>query len=893
MRKGLIIPLLFFSLSTIGYFVDTQMLYFEESPFSIDKAENNANSLNSLLKSSFNIPEFLEFEPILRMKKTSEINESFEEKLDLINPISSSENLTGASIRIAIIDSGLNDTNWINPSKIVNRSSVVPNTTIYDNIGHGSAITSIIAKIAPNAEIISIKVTDSSGEIKQGWVEEALQLAQTFNVSIIHASLGSPNITAISQDLINEITGKNTSLVFSAGNSGPYAGSIGSPAVFTESIAVGMAYNHTSIPYSTSVGPRPSGTIGPDILAPGILIPSYENADKEVEVSGTSFASPFVTGAIALLQEAFPMSSPAILKAALLDTAHFINTSTPIQQGNGFINVKKAFQRLQDLQTIPILTFAPKSISSTFRYFGQSINGLNRVYRLGLYSSINCTLTVNASGVLPIEANLTNEISLIKPGYNSLNLSVLIPKNLPMESRSGNISFSFTQIEENQTNTFETNFSIEISNRYPGGRVLFFQGYDNDSFIPDGPTGTFNHLRFLLEYFYGIQVTGAIRSTQGISITDPLVETQNPQGSITAQDLANYDILVLADIEYTISAQEIEIIQNWVNDGHSLLILSYPSQLSAQTELLSNSNAINQLLLPYGMVIQDDDTKPAFSYYKNATITSEAPMFDSNEYIFDYNGTSVGITVRGNSSVLAKAESLENSDEVNIAAYWEDSNSKGKVVVFGGLEPFSDKSFVSSNFISNIVVTSRIFQWLISNQKIPLDLILTSSPTPGSSTQIQITVLEESYIESSFNGTIIEANGSYTQVRFKRSFNTYVGEWIPKKEGEAVLWLDLELTGYSSTNGVYLLIVYATGTQNFFFIILLGGLIIIAIGYYWVSSRRMKSQIPIQDQLALRYKKQQSKVGSKTLEVKEICPRCQTHRHNQNSKYCFKCGREL
>ena len=414
-RIGLVIPLIFISFSIIGYFVQSQAFYFETSPIIIDKANNNAGIYDSQFKFPLDLPEFLDFEPMLRMKQTSEINESFEEKLALINPISTSENLTGASIRIAIIDSGLNDTDWINSANIVNRSTVVPNTTIFDNLGHGSAVTGIIAKIAPNAELISIKVTDSSGDIKQDWVEDALQIAKSFDVNIVHASLGSPNITAISQDLIDEITAENISLVFSAGNSGPYASSIGSPAVFTESIAVGMAFNRTSIPYSSSVGPRPSGTIGPDILAPGILIPTYINSNEAVEVSGTSFAAPFVTGAIALLQEAFPMYSPAIIKAALLDTADFINTSYPIQQGSGFLNTEKALQRLKNLQSDPMLTFSPKRVSSDFRYFGQSINGLNRVYRLGLYSSINSTLDMNASGVLPIEASLADNISTIKP----------------------------------------------------------------------------------------------------------------------------------------------------------------------------------------------------------------------------------------------------------------------------------------------------------------------------------------------------------------------------------------------------------------------------------------------------------------------------------------------
>ncbi|MHA1444869.1 MAG: hypothetical protein ACTSR4_09015, partial [Candidatus Hodarchaeales archaeon] len=346
--------------------------------------------------------------------------------------------------------------------------------------------------------------------------------------------------------------------------------------------------------------------------------------------------------------------------------------------------------------------------------------------------------------------------------------------------------------------------------------------------------------------------------------------------------------LILADPEFNMTNQEIEAIQDWVNDGHSLLVLSYPSLILEQTEILSNSGTINQLLDTYGISIKDDDTKPRFEHFTNATVLTNS-IFGDEALTYDYNGTEVGII--GEAHVLAKAIDLFDETETNVAAYWEDGVSK--VAVFGGMTPFFDLSLISPNSINNYQVISQMFSWMINDQKTPLEVIVTNNPTAGSSTQIQITVLDDSY-KQNFNGTIIESNGSYTQIRFVHSINTFVGKWTPKLEGSAILWLNLQTEGKVSTNGLYLITVFRGGEEFFFYIFLFSTFVLVAIGYYLVSSRRNKrQQIPLEQQLALRYKKTESKTGSKSLEILEICPQCRTHRHNSNSKYCFRCGKEL
>ena len=173
-----------------------------------------------------------------------------------------------------------------------------------------------------------------------------------------------------------------------------------------------------------------------------------------------------------------------------------------------------------------------------------------------------------------------------------------------------------------------------------------------------------------------------------------------------------------------------------------------------------------------------------------------------------------------------------------------------------------------------------------------MELILASNPGVGTSTKIQITFPNNEPNEN-FNGTIIEANGSYTQIIFKFSVNTFVGTWIPKKLGDATLWLNLQISDTVPSNGLFILTVYDPTTQDFFFILLLGSFVVFAVAYYWISSRRTKPRLTLQEQLSMQYKKPNAHVGTKPMESREICARCRTPRHTTASKYCFKCGKEL
>ncbi|MHA2243558.1 MAG: S8 family peptidase [Candidatus Hodarchaeales archaeon] len=891
-RNGFII-LFILHITLLGSMNFNSTLFHQSSP--INTISLSHENIYSTFLESPNLKHFLgsNNEIATKIQRIGDENETFKTIYDLTNPQTIiDEGYTGKNVTIAILDSGINEVGWI--TNLEGKNTTISNSSIVDDDnGHGTLVGSIISKIAPKANLISIKVSDSSGFAKIESIEEGIKLALKYNASIIHASLGTTYLGALNSSIISNLTSQNITTVISAGNDGPFGSSLYSPAIFAETIAVGMAYNQTNMHSSSSNGPRPSGTMGPDLVAPGVDIVGYDHKGRIVYETGTSYAAPFVTGALALLIQAFPEASPTTLKAALLETANFMNNTSPIRQGNGFLDISKCYQRLLTVDTDPLFTLAPRELSSYFTYFGHAINGENRTYRISLYSTIDSNLSYintsqtypndNTSQAFPIDFFILPQN--ITTGLNYIDLSLNIPENLSMAKREGYVTFQFSNGD------YSSNLSITIENRYPGGNILFYQGYDNDSFIPDGPIGSFSQLQHFLESYYGMNITGSIRPNGLINTYGPLIVTEQPSGGITQQDLNNQHVLVLADIEFGISDQEITLIQEWVAEGHSLLVLSYPSQMYDGTEILSNQTAINKLLEPYGFSVENDLTN--LSRFTYAATSVSDPIFEEKGWEFDYIGTSIDIETERGGKILATAinQNKDNNEESYIAGYWEEPESKGKVIVLGGMLPFNDLGINSNR--ENLEVITRIFRWMVQDQQSSLDILPTSSPTIGGSTRIQITVNDPFFAGSHFNGTIIESNGSFSQIMFKKSANIYIGSWKPLAAGQAILWLNLKVSGKAPTNGVYILEIIDTSSQNFFPLLIIGGFVLLGVVYFLLASRRPQVRSPIEQKIALELKKRNGVPKHAGLETFETCPKCRTPRHTKESKYCHKCGKEL
>lgn len=151
--------------------------------------------------------------------------------------------------------------------------------------------------------------------------------------------------------------------IFSAGNAGPGDSTIGVPnntnMGLVNSFSVGALDGNAEGPdypiaNFSSRGPSlcdadGSLLIKPEVSAPGVNVRSSVGNDGYAEFSGTSMASPHVSGAAILLKEAFPfLSGEEILLALYYSATDLGEEGEDNTFGMGLINVKAAFDYLSE-----------------------------------------------------------------------------------------------------------------------------------------------------------------------------------------------------------------------------------------------------------------------------------------------------------------------------------------------------------------------------------------------------------------------------------------------------------------------------------------------------------------------------------------------------------------
>ena len=122
----------------------------------------------------------------------------------------------------------------------------------------------------------------------------------------------------------------------------------------------------------SSVGPNVDSGVKPDLIAVGESMSTAKPvlndgsaSDGYVVESGTSFSSPMVAGAAALLKAARPGLTAGQYRSLLINTAARFDIAAPVQRtGSGFLNMQAALQST--------VTVAPTSLS--FGAGGSSVN---------------------------------------------------------------------------------------------------------------------------------------------------------------------------------------------------------------------------------------------------------------------------------------------------------------------------------------------------------------------------------------------------------------------------------------------------------------------------------------------------------------------------------------
>jgi hypothetical protein len=226
-----------------------------------------------------------------------------------------------------------------------------------DDHGHGTHVAGIIAAngaglrgVAPYAKLMAFKVLNQYGSGTEDEVMAGIERAVDPNddgdtkdhVDVANMSLGGSGDPddAMSTAVDNAV---QLGVVFciAAGND-PMFSSIGSPGTARSAITVGAVDSNDVIAFFSSRGPNTKiCSIKPEIVAPGVNILSTYLNNSTASMSGTSMATPHVTGVCALLKSLHHNWNPAQIKSAIISSAIDIGSEAMIQ-GAGRVDALNA-----------------------------------------------------------------------------------------------------------------------------------------------------------------------------------------------------------------------------------------------------------------------------------------------------------------------------------------------------------------------------------------------------------------------------------------------------------------------------------------------------------------------------------------------------------------------
>jgi len=224
---------------------------------------------------------------------------------------------TGAGVRVGIIDSGLeNDHPSLNGRVVENVTVeigddgpiVVPDGTV-DMFGHGTACGGIILSLAPEVELVSIRVLGADLRGKGTAFAAGLEWAIEQRLDVCNLSLSSKSeaLYPVFHDLADRAYFQSTALV-SAANNVPAPSY---PSLFSSVFSV--AAHGEPDPWRVYYNPAPPVEFG----AWGVDVPIAWKDGGSTVATGNSFAAPHIAGLVALILSKHPGLSPFELKAIL------------------------------------------------------------------------------------------------------------------------------------------------------------------------------------------------------------------------------------------------------------------------------------------------------------------------------------------------------------------------------------------------------------------------------------------------------------------------------------------------------------------------------------------------------------------------------------------------
>jgi thermitase len=264
------------------------------------------------------------------------------QKIRLVEAQNVARNL-GRGVKIAVIDSGI-DLNHpafagrLAPASewkdFVDNDNNPQEVGSGNGFGHGTGVAGVILQVAPNATILPIRVLEADGTGDLDDVVAAIDWAMQKGVKVINLSLGSTTDLKAMNDMLKLIAKYDMIAVASAGNNGQK--SIEYPARHgAEVVGVGSVDKNDVKSTFSAYGK----TL--DVMAPGEFVYTPYPNNQIGYWTGTSFAAPMVTGAIALaVGEGIVVKAKDVLKNRTDDISNVPGNRDFAKELGGRLNVE-------------------------------------------------------------------------------------------------------------------------------------------------------------------------------------------------------------------------------------------------------------------------------------------------------------------------------------------------------------------------------------------------------------------------------------------------------------------------------------------------------------------------------------------------------------------------
>ncbi len=520
---------------------------------SVAKVEVTENSLQELLDD----PSVKYVEEDIIIKQSAQVEDY---GIELTNiPAAWSSGFTGKGVKVAVIDSGIA---LHRDLLVAGGVSTVGYTSSYrDDQGHGTHVAGIIAArnnsfgvkgVAYETELYSVKAFNQDGEAFLSDLIQGIDWSISNDMDIINLSAGTQDDSFAFRSVIEKAYSSGLLIVAAAGNDGAPEGlddSVDFPARYASVIGVGAVDRFSNRASFSSTGPAV------EIAAPGVRILSTYLGNEYAYLSGTSMATPFVTGELALLKQAYPQLTNKELRRVLIELTQDLGTvGRDTLFGYGLMQASSLTEAIDFEVANPVtgitlsantLTGIPGDTKNVVAFANYKNGQVQNVTSIAKWSSANTEVAIVTNGQVDLKGYGSTTITVTYDGQTSV-----IVVNVPEPQQNTN---PVVKLEVNNTSLLGKPgdiINVEASATFKDGTV---QNVTNEAIWTSANTAV------AVATAGSVELKGYGSTTLTVTYEDQstmvVVNSPDPQSNIDGSKFQDVTSFYAPAVEYLVQNQ--------------------------------------------------------------------------------------------------------------------------------------------------------------------------------------------------------------------------------------------------------------------------------------------------------------------------------------------------